>query len=192
MKEINVRFISANKYKIAEAEKILAKHNIKVVPVSEKIEEIQTQNTNRLVRDKLLQAFQRIGRPLFVEHTGLYLEYLNGFPGGLTQIFWDSLKADKFAKLFGNTPNPKTVAKTVVAYTNGKSVQTFEGEISGRIAKRPKGNREFQWDCVFVPSGYRKTFSELGDLKNEISMRRKALDKLADFIRKHRCADAVS
>lgn len=192
MKQTNIRFVSANRYKIAEAIEILGMHNINVVAVSEKIEELQTQDTERLVKDKVLQAFQRIGRPLFVEHTGLYLEYLNGFPGGLTQIFWDSLKANKFAKLFGNTPNPKTLARTVIAYTSGKNIYTFEGEISGRIAKKPKGNRDFQWDCVFIPAGYRKTFSELGDIKNEISMRRKALDKLADFIRKHKRKNGIS
>jgi len=186
MKQIDVRFISSNKYKIDEAEKILVLHNIKVIAISEKIEELQTKDTYRLVKDKVLKAFQIIGRPLFVEHTGLYLEYLNGFPGGLTQIFWDSLKADKFAKLFGSTPNPKTLAKTVVAYTDGRNIYTFEGEILGRISKKPKGNRSFQWDCVFIPKGHKKTFSELGDFKNEISMRRKALDELASFIRKHR------
>jgi len=186
MRKIDIRFMSSNPYKISEAEEILKKRGINVIAVSERIEEIQTTDTQRLVRDKVLKAFQRIGRPLFVEHTGLYLEYLNQFPGGLTQIFWDSLKADKFAKLFGSTPNPKTIAKTVVAYTDGKSIHTFEGDISGRIAKKPKGDRSFQWDCVFIPNGYRKTFSELGNFKNDISMRRKALDKLAEFVRKQR------
>src|SRR5918911_46133 len=93
-----VRFVSSNPYKIDEARVILSTRNINVVPSPIKIEELQTIDTEKLVHDKVLKALGEIGRPLFVEHTGLYLEHLNGLPGGLTQIFWDSLQADRFAE----------------------------------------------------------------------------------------------
>jgi len=153
------------------------------VPVERTIEELQTEDPRLLVRDKALKAFEYLGEPLFVEHTGLYLDYLNGLPGGLTQIFWDSLEADRFAQLFGNT-DQKALAKTVIGYIDGKKCHFFEGEISGRISSEPRGQRGFQWDCVFVPEGFDKTFAELGDKKNEISMCRLALDKFASFLKK--------
>jgi len=130
-----------------------------------------------------LKAFEYLGEPLFVEHTGLYLDYLNGLPGGLTQIFWDRLEADRFAQLFGN-PDQKVLARTVIGYIDGKLCHFFEGEVSGRISSEPRGPRGFQWDCIFVPEGFDQTFAELGDKKNEISMRRQALDKLATFLKK--------
>jgi XTP/dITP diphosphohydrolase len=136
-----------------------------------------------LVRDKALKAFEYLGEPLFVEHTGLYLDYLNGLPGGLTQIVWDRLEADRFAQLFGTTDD-KVLARTVIGYVDGKKCHFFEGEISGRISSQPRGPRGFQWDCVFVPEGFDKTFAELGDKKNEISMRKQALDKFAGFLRR--------
>ena len=37
---------------------------------------------------------------MFVEHTGLFIEALNGFPGGLTQLFWDTVGAERVAALF--------------------------------------------------------------------------------------------
>ena len=64
---------------------------------------MQTTDTQRLVRDKLLKAYKRIGRPMFVEHRGLYVERINGLPGGLTQIVWDTLQPERFAELFGRT-----------------------------------------------------------------------------------------
>ena len=100
---LEIRFVSSNRFKIAEAQQILGKHSISVVPSALKIDELQTEDTSKLVRDKLLKAFRRIGRPLFVEHTGLYLDHLGGLPGGLTQIFWDKLQADRFAELFGKS-----------------------------------------------------------------------------------------
>jgi XTP/dITP diphosphohydrolase len=179
---LKIRFISGNKFKIEEARTILSNSSVEVIPLKIKIEELQTEDTNRLVKDKALKAFKKIGRPLFVEHTGLYLSYMNQLPGGLTQIFWDNLEADKFSELFGKSPDTNAVAKTIIGYVDGKKIHLFEGEVSGQIASIPRGNRDFQWDCVFIPNGYDKTFAELGDLKNEISMRKIALDKFFQFL----------
>ena len=178
-----LRFVSRNTSKLAEAKAILDPLGIVVVPVEKVIEELQIEDQRLLVQDKALKAFRYLGEPLFVEHTGLYLDYLNGLPGGLTQIFWDRLEADRFARLFGNADH-KVLAKTVIGYIDGKKCHFFEGEISGTISSEPRGPRNFQWDCVFVPEGFDKTFAELGDKKNEISMRRKALETFAGFLKK--------
>jgi XTP/dITP diphosphohydrolase len=178
-----LRFVSRNTYKLAEAKAILDPLGVAIVPVERAIEELQTEDPKLLVRDKALKAFEYLGEPLFVEHTGLYLDFLNGLPGGLTQIFWDRLEADRFAHLFGNADH-KVLAKTLIGYIDGKKCHFFEGEISGSISLEPRGPRGFQWDCVFVPEGFDKTFAELGDKKNEISMRKQALDKFAGFLKK--------
>lgn len=179
-----IRFLSNNKHKIEEAKFILNSLGIEVIQLIRKVDELQTENTHNLIYDKTLKAFSLVGRPVFVEHTGLYLEYLNGLPGGLTQIFWDKLEADKFSKIFGNTDNPKVIAKTIIGYIDSVQFHSFEGEIHGIISTVPKGNRDFQWDCVFIPDGYDSTFAELGLEKNKISMRKIALDKFADFLKK--------
>lgn len=179
---LKIRFISGNKYKIAEAKTILNGSNVDVIPVKLKLEEIQTEDNKRLVKDKAIKAFQKIGRPLFVEHTGLYLSYMNMLPGGLTQIFWDNLEADKFSELFGRSSDTSVIAKTIIGYIDGKQLHVFEGHISGNVSPEPKGDRAFQWDCVFIPEGYDLTFAELGEKKNEISMRKNALDKFSSFL----------
>lgn len=179
---IQLRFLSGNKFKISEAEKILSPIGVDIVPIEHKIEELQTTDTVKLVRDKALKAFAFTGRPIFVEHTGLYLNHLNGFPGGLTQVFWDTLKADRFSELFGNCGNTGVAAKTVVAFIDGLKCHVFEGEITGNVSSEPRGCRDFQWDCIFVPNGYTETFAEMGASKNNISMRKIALDKLANYL----------
>lgn len=181
---LEIRFLSGNKFKIQEASLILESAGVSVVPVQVKVEEIQTEDTSRLVKDKAIKAFQKIGRPLFVEHTGLYIDYMNGLPGGLTQIFWDTLQAEKFTQLFGKEGNNTLVAKTVIGFIDGKRFHLFEGSVKGHVPHEPKGNRDFQWDCVFVPDGESQTFAELGDRKNEISMRKKALDQFSTFLKK--------
>lgn len=183
---MQIRFVSSNVYKIREVEAILHPAGVHVIPSSIKIEEIQTEDVRRLVRDKVLKAFGGIGRPVFVEHTGLHLPALNGLPGGLTQIFWDRLEADSFTSLVNGLGNPRVTAKTVIGYCDSKSIHYFEGEVAGTVPGTPVGSREFQWDCVFIPDGHTQTFAELGNQKNEISMRRKALDAFVDFLRKEK------
>ena len=183
MSSYEIRFVSSNKFKIKEATEILTPIGVNIVPFDIKIEELQTTDTKRLVKDKALKAFQEIGRPLFVEHTGLYLKYINDLPGGLTQIVWDALQAEKFSEIFGHTKDTTVSAKTTIGYIDGKMTHIFVGEIVGNISQKPRGNRDFQWDCVFMPKGYDQTFAEMGHKKNEISMRRKALDEFAKFLK---------
>ena len=177
---MQIRFLSKNLHKIEETSRILNNYGIEVIGSNVEIEELQTSNTERLLRDKVLKAFKQIGRPIFVEHTGLYLDLLNGFPGGLTQSFWDKIQKDKFAQLFASSE--KVIAKTSICYVDGKKIHHFEGAIVGRIVSPPRIDHGFQWDCVFQPDGFSETFSEMGTRKDEISMRRIALEKLATFV----------
>jgi XTP/dITP diphosphohydrolase len=170
-------FVSRNSFKHEEARRILEPLGISVLADSTVIHELQTTDTEALVRDKAVKAFQCIGRPLFVEQTGLYLDLLGGFPGGLTQIFWDSLGKERFSELFAR-PDHRVLAKTHIGYVDGQRVHVFEGEVEGRIVSPPRVDHGFQWDCIFVPDGETLAFSEMGERKNEISMRRKALEML--------------
>ena len=180
---LQLRFVSSNHYKTVEVQEILAQQGISVIPVELKIEELQTTDTKKLVYDKLLKAFREIGRPLFVEHTGLYVEGARELPGGLTQIFWDALGPDAFATLFGSLSSPsQVIARTWIAYCDGRKILDFDGEIAGELVSPPRGPQHFQWDCVFQPDGMTQTFAELGQAKNTLSMRRIALDKFAEYL----------
>lgn len=184
---MNIYFLSSNEHKINEMKAILDSDAITVLPVKKKISEIQSNDMKEIAVDKVLKAFMDIGRPIFVEQTGLLLKDLGGLPGGLTQIFWDSLQADNFSKYFSTTETAQVTAKTVIAYCDGKQIQTFEGEITGSIISPPRGDRSFQWDCVFQPDSCEETFAEMGEKKNIISMRKIAIEKFRDYLEDSLC-----
>lgn len=177
---MRLRFLSSNGQKVGEVTAILRGAGIDVVAVERKLDEIQTQDVAQLVRDKCIRAFRLIGRPVFVEHTALYIDALNGFPGGLTQLFWDMVGPERVTTLFGRD-DARAVARTRIGYCDGCRIHQFEGEIQGAIAPKPRGDTA-EWDCVFIPQGERRTFAEMRDRKNEISMRRRALDGFAAFL----------
>ena len=129
-----------------------------------------------------------IVHPDFVELTVFFIVALNGFPGLLTLIFWDTVGAEQVSRLFGALDRSGAVARTHVGYCDGCRVHRFEGEVRGRIAPEPRGEAGRQWDCVFVPEGEERTFAEMGKAKNEISMRRRALDALVRYLEEGRDA----
>ncbi|PIC01736.1 non-canonical purine NTP pyrophosphatase [Caulobacter sp. X] len=181
---MKIHFLSSNPHKIAESKAILEPLGFEIAPTRTSIAEIQTSKIDDLIRHKLLKAFYQIGRPIFVEHTSLSIDSINGFPGGLTQIFWDTLEADRVSELFGQGNNTGVTATTHIGYCDGKKIWPFSGEVRGHIAPTPRGDRSFQWDCIFVPEGGTETFAEMGTgRKNEISMRRRALDAFAKHLR---------
>jgi XTP/dITP diphosphohydrolase len=68
-----------------------------------------------------------------------------------------------------------------VCYADEFELQTqlFDGTCEGRIAFAPSGQGGFGYDPLFVPDGFEKSFGELGgEIKNRLSHRAKALDKL--------------
>lgn len=153
---MEIYFLSSNKYKIKEVSDILGSTNIQIKSFNKKINEIQSDNMVEIVTDKVIKGFKEIGRPIIVEQTGLLIKNFGDLPGGLTQVFWDSLEADNFSKFFSKKGTASATAKTIVAFCDGKKITTFEGIIQGTIVSPPRGNRDFQWDCVFNRRGMMK------------------------------------
>jgi XTP/dITP diphosphohydrolase len=62
------------------------------------------------------------------------------------------------------------------------SPHLFDGSCEGRIGFAPRGKNGFGYDPLFVPVGFEPSFAELGeDLKNKLSHRAKALEKLKSY-----------
>lgn len=178
-----LRFLTKNDGKFRELNALIDPSKYLLVPDKTEINELQTEKMDILIRDKVLRAFEIIRRPLIVDHTGLEFDLMNGFPAGLTSVFFDKLGVDGIAKLIGRSPEPKVTAVTLIGYCDGRTIHSFEGRLRGTIAERPRGSEGFQWDTVFIPEGYDKTFAELGNArKNEISMRRLAFDAFNKFL----------
>lgn len=181
-----IYFISANEHKIEEVKSFFASRsplkNFTVDTANIKIDEIQHKDMEEIVKEKAVTAYKKLRRPVFVEQTGLLIKRFGDLPGGLTQVFWDSLHAEKFAEFFVSRDATEVIAKTIIAYCDGRTIRCFEGKTEGTIVE-PKQAENFQWDCVFQPGGSQKTFAEMDLLeKNTFSMREKALKKFADYL----------
>jgi len=127
------------------------------------------------------------------DDSGLEVEALGGAPGIFSARFSgkganDLKNNKKLLALLKGVPERKRRARFVCAIAiarEGKILKIIRATISGCITDSRRGSCGFGYDPVFIPTGYKKTFAQLGpEVKNKISHRAKALLKTKKFLSK--------
>jgi len=174
-------FITGNKNKFDEVAAILPE----VEQLDIDLPEIQEIDPHEIIKAKLTEAFQHTSGEFIVEDTSLYLDCMNGLPGPLIKWFLKTVGNKGLADIAEKFGNSKAQAKTMIGYaTDRDDIHFFEGVVEGKIVQ-PQAVSGFGWDPIFLPDGHTKTFAEMDKPeKNEISMRRMALNKLSEFLNK--------
>lgn len=148
-----------------------------------------TYKQNALIKAKA--AGEKTGLLTVADDSGLEVEMLPGELGVLSARYTSGSDADRVAKLLhaleGKSARGARFVSCVVLYDPQKNMhEMFMGEVRGRISAAPRGLNGFGYDPVFIPDGYEQTFAELGpSIKNKISHRAKALEKLQTYLKSH-------
>lgn len=173
-------FVTTNKNKLREVNEILGEE---LESIEIELIEPQALEVEEVVKEKAMDAFMKIGKPVLVEDTGLYFETWNGLPGALIKWFLLSVGNQGILRMMTGEPNRKVIAKTAIGFYDGKEAHVFIGEVAGIIAGKIMGESNFGWDPIFIPAGYKKSFAQMNaEEKNKISMRYIALMKLKSTI----------
>lgn len=184
---------SNNKHKITELKKILEKSNFQVVSMSEygvfkEIEETGTTfEENAVLKAKAIALEKHIF--VFADDSGLEVEALDNRPGVYSARYAGAGASDRdridklLGELNGKTNRKARFVCVIAISTPDGKVQTFRGEVQGKIIDTPKGENGFGYDPVFVPDGFTQTFAELdAEVKNKISHRANATNKMLKVI----------
>ena len=187
-------FATSNTHKLEEVRNILGARYIveglDSIAFSGEIPETSpTIEGNAVEKVEFIARFT--AQPVFAEDTGLIVPALDGAPGVYSARYAGDHKSDKdnMAKLLrelqDKSKDRRAYFQTVLAFRDaGGKVTTFNGEVHGKIAHSPHGDKGFGYDPVFIPDGWEETFAQLGDdIKNTISHRRKALDQFVAFLK---------
>lgn len=183
MKEKELIFVTRNKKKVKEARDIFK--DIKIEQLALDVPEIQSMNIEDVAREKAKSAADIVGKAVIVEDTGLHLSAFDGFPGALVRYVVDYMGNNNILRILDGEENRAAVAKTVIALCEpGSEPIIFVGEKRGDIASAARGAR-FGFDPIFIPDGYDQTYAEMTiDLKNRISHRKIAFEKLREYLLK--------
>ena len=182
-----------NNHKAREFQDILPQYSVKTLSDLGHDEEIEETATD-LEGNSLLKAktiFKRYGYVVISDDSGLEVNALNGAPGVYSARYAgeprnDQRNTEKLLYKLHGASNRKAQFRTVITLISAGNSFQFEGIVSGTIAESPRGEAGFGYDPVFVPKGYQQTFAELpADLKNKISHRANAIEKLLHFLNEH-------
>lgn len=124
----------------------------------------------------------------FADDTGLEIEALNGEPGvysaryaGEKATYEDNMYKT-LREMNGKTNRNARFITVISLIIDGKEY-FFEGIVNGIITVEPHGSDGFGYDPIFMPEGYDITFAQMSaELKNSISHRGLAIQKLVDFL----------
>jgi len=127
------------------------------------------------------------------DDSGLEVDFLGGRPGVKSSRYagTDATDKENRDKLLGEMKNirgfPERAARFICStmlWDPGKgSIFEARGICEGFIGFKEKGTGGFGYDCIFIPSGYKKTMAQLTQVeKNKISHRGKALRAVYGFI----------
>ena len=140
-------------------------------------------------RQKAMYIYENYGMDCFADDTGLEVEALGGAPGVFSARYagdgHDSeANMQKLLKELAGKENRKAQFRTVICLIRTGKEHLFEGIVKGEIIQEKRGGAGFGYDPIFVPEGYDLTFAELGDdVKNTISHRARAVEKLCQFLK---------
>lgn len=148
-----------------------------------------TLEGNALLKSSFI--FKNYGLDCFADDTGLEVEALDGAPGVYSARYAGGEGHDSQANMLKllhdleGKENRKAQFRTAISLILDGKEYLFEGVIKGEIIKEKRGDSGFGYDPIFKPEGYDKTFAELGnDIKNKISHRALAVQKLCEFLQR--------
>ncbi|MCS7144376.1 MAG: XTP/dITP diphosphatase [Archaeoglobaceae archaeon] len=174
-----MKFITSNEGKFREAKALAEKFSIQIEWIRMEYEEPQGFELEEIAKKSAEILAKRIKEPFFIEDSGLFIEALKGFPGPYSSYVFKTIGNRGILKLMSGIENRKAYFKAVIAYFDGSEINTFEGLVEGEIATEIRGDKGFGFDPIFLYGD--RTFAEMGEEKNLVSHRRKALEK---FFRK--------
>jgi XTP/dITP diphosphohydrolase len=186
-------FASHNENKVKEVRKILGKE-FKIISLNEigfydEIPENQpTIEGNAKFKSQYI--FEKYNLNVFADDTGLEIKALNNEPGVRSARYAGDHKnstdnINKVLKELDDFEDRSAKFKTVFSLITKDFSKLFTGIIYGEITKEVNGSKGFGYDPIFKPNGYSMTFGEIDSrIKNQISHRALATNKLVDFLRK--------
>ena len=179
---------SGNSGKIKEAQEILKEY--KIIPMKELGIDIDVEEDKDTFIGNATKKAETIAKELndkmcLADDSGIEIEYLNGFPGVHTKRWLNGTDRERNLAILDKlqrVPKDKRKIKfiTAIALSDGNETISVEASIDGYVAQTPRGENGFGFDEIFELEDGR-TLAELTDAeKNEISARRKALEKLRE------------
>ncbi len=186
---MRVYVASKNRDKIKEIKEILGEEIEVLTCVMPAVRE-----TGLSLRENAIlkaESLHRItGGITVADDTGLFVDALSGAPGLLSSRFAGNSATyednrRKVLRMLKGVPLERRRARFICVAAlkfPGKDALIFEGVLEGYISFEERGEGGFGYDPIFIVPEYGKTLAELIEIKNKISHRFLAFNKLKCYL----------
>jgi non-canonical purine NTP pyrophosphatase (RdgB/HAM1 family) len=149
------------------------------------LDEIQSLDLQEVVEHKVLQAYEKIHKPVIVEDVSLEFSSFGRLPGTFIKFWIDEIGLERLAKMLDGLDR-SAVAKCVFGFYDGKELKFFESYLRGQISVKPLGSNGFGFDKIFIPEGYEITRGQMNDEDNNKTYKLiKPIDEVEKFLKKY-------
>jgi len=166
-----------HKESFEETLKYLTQEGMKIKPID--IEYPEYRGTiEEIVTEGARECSNILQSEVIIFRIGLLIDSLNGFPGFATGYVLKSIGIEGILKLMEDTKNRGAEWIFCIGYSRpGIEPKIFKGVCRGDISLKPKGNKGYAFDPIFILGGYNKTFAEEPTLKDKVGARIIAIKK---------------
>lgn len=137
MKQIT--FATGNDLKLRLAADTAKSYGIHVTGQALEIDEIQSEDAQKVIRDKAAKAFAIVKQPVVVSDDSWAFRALNGFPG----VYMHSVNAwftpEDFLRLMSGVKDRKVTLTQMIVYQDSSGQKLFAQETGGEILLAPSG-----------------------------------------------------
>ena len=149
------------------------------------------QSFEEIAIAKATHAAKQLNALVLADDSGLVVPALGGAPGVLSARYAGNEATDKDNRIkliqkINELPEKdrSSYFECAIAIASNKGLlKCSKGTCEGYLLTQEKGGGGFRYDPIFVKYDYNKTLAELDEaIKNRISHRRKALDRLVPTI----------
>ncbi len=184
-------FATQNRHKLNEVSAILGK-DIELVSLPDLDFHDELPETHATLEENAEEksrfVYDRFKSNCFAEDTALEVKALLGAPGVYSARYaGEGKNSDDNINLLlhqlGGEKNRRARFRTVISLILEGKNHFFEGITEGTIPAARCGEGGFGYDPVFIPEGHVLSYAEMPpELKNKISHRRKAFEKMNAFL----------
>ncbi|MBU0757540.1 MAG: non-canonical purine NTP pyrophosphatase [Nanoarchaeota archaeon] len=181
---MKIQFITKNRHKFEEVEKVMKEFDIELVQLSEDKIEPKELNIREIAELNAKHFFEKTGKPVMVDDTGVFFFAYPNFPGNHPKLMFNLLGYKGLLKLIDNEENHAEF-RTIAAFYDGKELKVFEGVLEGEIGQKVFGKDRdvMPYERIFLVEG-KPLCDYTREEKNRFSHRAKAFREMGEWLRK--------
>ena len=179
---IILNFVTSNKNKVREFKEILG-DAISLNHIELEYPEMRSDDPSEITKVAAKQLAEKLQETVICEDSGLFINALKGFPGTCSKYVHQRIGLQGILRLMERTKDRSCEYISAVGYCEpGKEPSAFVGSENGTLAAKIRGSCGFGHDPIFIPEGSKKTYGEIADVEKVKKFRRRAVEKLLEFV----------